>query len=60
MDLELQNMTINTARKLLDEGSISSKELTQLYLDRIGNTENIIQSYVTIDGEKALKQASTI
>ena len=59
MDLELQNMTINSARKLLDEGSISSKELTQLYLDRIGNTENIIQSYVTIDGEKALKQAET-
>ncbi len=57
MDLELQNMTIKLARKLLDEGSISAKELTQLYLDRIGNTENVIQSYVTIDGEKALKQA---
>ncbi len=57
MDLELQNMTIKLARKLLDEGSISAKELTQLYLDRIGSTENVIQSYVTIDGEKALKQA---
>ena len=49
MDLELQNMTIENARKLLDKGSISSKELTQLYLDRIGNTENIIHSYVTVD-----------
>lgn len=57
MDLELQNMTIKLARKLLDEGSISAKELTQLYLDRIENTESVIQSYVTIDGEKALKQA---
>ena len=57
MNLELQNLSIKNARKLLDGGTISARELTQLYLDRIESTDKTINSYVTIDAEKALGQA---
>ncbi len=51
------NFTIEQARAALDRGEITPVELTNKLFDRIEALENRIQSFITLDKEKALIQA---
>jgi aspartyl-tRNA(Asn)/glutamyl-tRNA(Gln) amidotransferase subunit A len=55
--MELHELTIEKARELLDKREVSSKELTQAFLDRIQATEPLLHAYLTITPESALEQA---
>lgn len=54
---ELYNLTIAEARMLLDTGEITSEELTQSFLERIGTVENQVRAFLDITEELALEQA---
>ncbi|HEX9441732.1 MAG TPA: Asp-tRNA(Asn)/Glu-tRNA(Gln) amidotransferase subunit GatA [Roseiflexaceae bacterium] len=53
----LHELTIAEARTLLDNGEITSVELTQAYLDRIVAVDNQVRAFLAIDDESALEQA---
>ncbi len=55
--MQLTNLTIREARKLLITKKISSVELTQATLQRTHEVDSKIQSYVTITDDLALEQA---
>ncbi len=55
--MELHKLTISQAKTLLSEKKISSKELTQAYLDRIAAHDDKIGAFITVDPERALAQA---
>jgi len=44
--LDIKGLTINAARRLLDEKEVSALELTQAYLDRIVSVEEDVHSFV--------------
>ena len=50
-------LTIGQARVALDEGKLSSRELTGSCLDRIKDVDEAIHSFITVTEEEALKQA---
>ena len=54
---ELHELTLADARALLDQGEISSSELTQALLDRIAAVDNQVRAFLAIDDEYALEQA---
>ena len=54
---DLTGLSIHAARELLDNGDISSVELTRAALDRIGEAEPSVSAFVTVTGELALEQA---
>jgi len=54
---ELYQLTIAEARDMLDQGAITSTELTQALLERITATEPQVAAYLTIDADGALAQA---
>tara|TARA_R110002167_G_scaffold17840_6_gene67761 strand:+ start:1305 stop:2762 length:1458 start_codon:yes stop_codon:yes gene_type:complete len=51
------NKTVKELSTGLANGEFSSVELTQLYLDRINKFDSKINSFITITGESALKEA---
>jgi len=51
------SMTIRDLKSLLKKRQISSVELTRLYLDRIRRYDGVIQSYLSVTEEYALKMA---
>jgi len=53
----LHELTISTARALLDAGEIRSVELTRALLDRIVAVDNSVRAYLAIDEQDALEQA---
>ena len=56
----MENMldyNISTLRKLLDQGEITSEELTKGYLERISAVDSKVKAYVTITEKEALEQA---
>lgn len=53
----MYDKTIAEQSKALNEGSISSVELTQIYLDRIHKLNSQYNSYITVTDEIALNQA---
>lgn len=55
--MDLNNLTIASAKKGLKEKKFSSLELTQAYLERIKSVEPKIKAYVTVAEEEALKNA---
>ncbi|MYB47904.1 MAG: Asp-tRNA(Asn)/Glu-tRNA(Gln) amidotransferase subunit GatA [Dehalococcoidia bacterium] len=55
--VDLKGMTARGARELLDNGDVSSVELTQAYLERIEEIEPSVKSFVTVTPELALEQA---
>jgi len=55
---ELGHLSIDSVRGLLDNREISSVELTQHYLDRIGETNQDLNSFITVSADHALKQAA--
>ena len=55
--LDSIDMRVHQARTLLDNREISSVELTQAILDRIDQTDDRIQAFVTVTSDFALAQA---
>ena len=51
------DFTLRGAIDALNEGIISSVELTQAHLDAIGQLNPRLNAYITVTGEKALEQA---
>tara|TARA_R110001599_G_scaffold1266_3_gene6199 strand:- start:618 stop:2075 length:1458 start_codon:yes stop_codon:yes gene_type:complete len=51
------NKTVKELSTGLANGEFSSVELTQLYLDRINKLDSKINSFITVTGESALKDA---
>ena len=56
---ELNWLTLQEARRLLDRREVSSVELTRSCLERIDSVEGQGQSFITITPELALKQAES-
>ena len=56
--LDIKGLTINAARRLLDEKEVSALELTQAYLDRIVSVEEDVHSFVSVTADIALEQAN--
>ncbi|MDO9086385.1 MAG: Asp-tRNA(Asn)/Glu-tRNA(Gln) amidotransferase subunit GatA [Anaerolineaceae bacterium] len=54
---QLTELTITQALALLQSREISSIELTEAYLDRIGKFESQIKAFITLTPELALQQA---
>ena len=55
--MELYELTIHEAHKLLKEKEISSTELTRAVLERIKKVDSIVNAFVTITAEQALAKA---
>ncbi len=55
--MELYRLGIDEARAALDKGDISPVDLTKAVLERIDAVDEKVCSYVTVAGERALKQA---
>ncbi|MCP4356231.1 MAG: Asp-tRNA(Asn)/Glu-tRNA(Gln) amidotransferase subunit GatA [Proteobacteria bacterium] len=55
--MNLYELSIEKANKLLTKKEISSKELTQSVLDRIDAVDEKVGAYITVDHEGALKAA---
>lgn len=56
--MELKNLKIHEARKLLDSGKISAPELASLYLERISATDDKLSAYITVTAETAMENAA--
>lgn len=56
--MELCEKSILELRQMLDDKELSSTELTKYYLDRIGQVDKQIDSYITVCEETALKAAA--
>lgn len=54
---EMTGMTLTELCEALDKGEVSSREVTQAYLERIEQVEGKVGAYITVCGEAALKQA---
>ena len=54
---DLYDLTIHESHDLLTKGRISSTELTQSCLERIGAVEERLKAFVSVTREKALEQA---
>jgi aspartyl-tRNA(Asn)/glutamyl-tRNA(Gln) amidotransferase subunit A len=55
----LTSLTIAEAADLIHTKKLSPVELTQAHLDRIEKIDPLLNSYITVTGEMALKQART-
>jgi aspartyl-tRNA(Asn)/glutamyl-tRNA(Gln) amidotransferase subunit A len=55
--MDLCQLTIHEAAELLRRREVSSVELTQAVLDRIGTVDARVRAFVTVTGEQALQQA---
>ena len=55
--MELYELTVHQAHKLLKEGQITSQELTQAVIDRILELDNEIKAFITLTPELAMEEA---
>jgi aspartyl-tRNA(Asn)/glutamyl-tRNA(Gln) amidotransferase subunit A len=55
--VDLYNLTITEAHRLLEHKEITSRELTQAVLDRIAAVEGRIDAFLTVTADRALEQA---
>ncbi|MDI7275570.1 MAG: Asp-tRNA(Asn)/Glu-tRNA(Gln) amidotransferase subunit GatA [Anaerolineae bacterium] len=55
--MELTNLTILEAQRLLRRGEITAVELTETVLDRIVAVDNQVRAYLTLTPELAIEQA---
>ncbi|MDE2025604.1 MAG: Asp-tRNA(Asn)/Glu-tRNA(Gln) amidotransferase subunit GatA [Patescibacteria group bacterium] len=56
--MNLHDLTITEAKNSLRKREISSAELTKLYLDQIKKVNPILNAYLTVTEEKAMKDAA--
>ncbi len=55
--MEPYELSISEAAQQLEEKTLSAVDLTRSCLDRIGKTEELISSFITLDEERAVAQA---
>lgn len=55
--MEIANLTLSTARRLLADKKITSRQLTEYYLDRLEKYDDRLHSCLLLDREGALRQA---
>ncbi|PIE60347.1 MAG: Asp-tRNA(Asn)/Glu-tRNA(Gln) amidotransferase GatCAB subunit A [Desulfobulbus propionicus] len=55
--MKYYSLTIQEARDLLDQGDISSVQLTESVLSRIQAVDDSVKAYLSVDAENALRQA---
>ena len=55
--MKLHELSLKEQLNGLEEGSFSSTELTQHYLDRISNLDKDLNSFITVTPDLALDQA---
>ena len=55
--IEVEAMTVQRARQLLDAGEVSAVELTEAFLDRIDAIDPVLKAFVTVTPERARAQA---
>jgi len=55
--MQLNQLSIHEAHKMLKEKQISSVELTQAVLQRVEQTDSRVKAFVTVTGEAALTRA---
>jgi aspartyl-tRNA(Asn)/glutamyl-tRNA(Gln) amidotransferase subunit A len=56
--MDLNSLTIKTARELLDKGEISAVELTSQYLGAIDSKNKDLNAFLSVNSERALSEAS--
>jgi aspartyl-tRNA(Asn)/glutamyl-tRNA(Gln) amidotransferase subunit A len=56
--VELYNLTISEAHRLLKNKEVTSRELTRAVLDRIAAVEGRIDAFLTVTADQALEQAA--
>ncbi len=54
----LADISVSGLRGLLDAREVSSQEVTGAYLERIGQVEESVHSYITVTGDTAMEQAA--
>ena len=57
MTMDYFKLTLCEAKKLLEQGDITSVELTESILSRIDNVEDKVKSFITLDRDGALARA---
>ncbi|MDE2744406.1 MAG: Asp-tRNA(Asn)/Glu-tRNA(Gln) amidotransferase subunit GatA [Chloroflexota bacterium] len=55
---ELLTITLAEGRRRLVAGDVTSVQLTQMFLDRIADTDDEVRAFVTVTAESALEQAA--
>jgi aspartyl-tRNA(Asn)/glutamyl-tRNA(Gln) amidotransferase subunit A len=55
--MNLQHTSLSQLHQALSERQVSSRELAQAYLDRIGNLDAGLGAFITVDEEQTLAQA---
>ena len=55
--MSITTMTLTELSGAMARGELSSREITQAYLDRIHAVEEMVGGYITVDEEGALRQA---
>ncbi len=54
---DIIRMTVRELADALDKRSLSSREITEAFLDRIAATRETLNAFITVDGEKTLTAA---
>ncbi|MDH4183001.1 MAG: Asp-tRNA(Asn)/Glu-tRNA(Gln) amidotransferase subunit GatA [Nitrospinota bacterium] len=54
---DIVSLTLHELVAAMEKGRVSSREATAAYLERIEKVDPVINSYVTVDGEGAMKAA---
>lgn len=55
--MKITDMTVSSLAAAVEKGELTSREITEAYLNRIGETEGRINAYITVCAEKALEAA---
>lgn len=55
--MQLTDLTIHQLHDLLREGKTSSQEVTQAFLDRIADTDERVNAFITVCPQEAMQQA---
>jgi aspartyl-tRNA(Asn)/glutamyl-tRNA(Gln) amidotransferase subunit A len=55
--MQLTDLTIHQLHDLLREGKTSSQEVTQAFLDRIADTDEQVNAFITVCPQEAMQQA---
>ena len=55
--MKITRMTLLELSDAMQRGDLTSREVTQAYLDRIHQVEGKVQAYISLNEEEALRQA---
>ena len=55
--MKITRMTLLALSDAMQRGDLTSREVTQAYIDRIHQVEGKVQAYISLNEEEALRQA---